>query len=94
MWAHMLPKLKARDRARLQDFARFRRSFDLGMREREVQDSHVTAAAALLAPTFDALGKLNLKAINDRKADLEAEMPPLWDEVGRLVAQIESTVAR
>ena len=27
--------LKSRDRARLQDFARFRRSFELGMRERD-----------------------------------------------------------
>jgi len=94
MWAHMLPKLKARDRARLQDFARFRRSFELGMREREASDSHVNAAVSLLAPTFDKMGALNVKAINDKKADLTAETAALWDEVGQLIKEIETKVAR
>jgi hypothetical protein len=94
MWAHMLPKLKPRDRARLQDFARFRRSFDLGMREREENDAHINAAVSLLAPTFDQLGKLNLRANNDRKVDLAPEMPALWDEASKLLVQIESAVAR
>jgi len=94
MWAHMLPKLKQRDRARLQDFARFRRSFELGMREREESDAHVNAAVSLLAPTFDALGALNVKALNDKKADVTAETNALWDEVGALVKQIEDSVAR
>jgi hypothetical protein len=94
MWAHMLPKLKARDRARLQDFARFRRSFELGMREREESDPHVHAAVSLLAPTFDAMGTLNVKALNDKKADITAETAALWDEVGKLIGEIEASVAR
>jgi len=94
MWAHMLPKLKARDRARLQDFARFRRSFELGMREREASDSHVNAAVSLLAPTFDKMGALNVKAINDKKADLTVETAALWDEVGQLIKEIETKVVR
>src|SRR5581483_6103084 len=73
MWAHMLPKLKPRDRARLGDFARFRRSFELGLREREVDDSHINAAVSLLAPTFDTLGVLNVKAMSDKKADITGE---------------------
>lgn len=94
MWAHMLPKLKARDRARLQDFARFRRSFELGMREREASDSHVNAAVSLLAPTFDKMGALNVKAINDKKADLTVETAALWDEVGQLIKEIETKIVR
>lgn len=94
MWAHMLPKLKQRDRARLQDFARFRRSFELGVREREESDPHVNAAAALLAPTFDALGALNVKALNDKKADVTDETAAQWNEVAKLIKQIEDSVAR
>lgn len=94
MWAHMLPKLKPRDRARLQDFARFRRSFDLGVREREASDSHISAAVTLLAPTFDKMGALNVKAINDKKADLTAETAVLWDEVSQLIKEIETKIAR
>ncbi len=94
MWAHMLPKLKQRDRARLQDFARFRRSFELGVREREESDPHLNAAAGLLAPTFDALGALNVKALNDKKADVTDETAAQWDEVAKLIKQIEDSVAR
>jgi len=91
MWAHMLPSLKARDRARLQDFARFKRSFDLGLRKREEPDNRVNAAAALLAPTFEKLGDLNLRMIEDRKAEIDDETAALWDEVTQLLAQIESS---
>ncbi len=94
MWAHLLPGLKARDRARLQDFARFRRSFELGMRERDENDAHVNAAVSLLAPTFDSLGALNVKAINDKKADLTTDLAGLWDEVSKLIGEIETTAAR
>lgn len=94
MWAHMLPLLKSRDRARLQDFARFRRSFELGVREREESDPRLTAAAGMLAPTFDKLGALNVKAINDKKADIAADTAALWDEVAKLIGEIEATAAR
>jgi hypothetical protein len=94
MWAHVLPKLKQRDRARLQNFARFRRSFELGMRERDESDPHVNAAVSLLAPTFDSLGALNLKALNDKKADVTNETAALWDETAKLIQQIEESVAR
>jgi hypothetical protein len=94
MWAHMLPKLKARDRARLQDFARFRRSFELGVREREESDSHINAAVSLLAPTFDKMGQLNLKALNEKKADITEETAALWGEVSKLIGEIETSVAR
>ena len=94
MWAHMLPKLKQRDRARLQDFARFPRSFELGMREREESDSHVNAAVSLLVPTLDALGALNVKALNDKKADITDETAAQWGEVAKLIQQIEESVAR
>ncbi len=94
MWAHLMPKIKPRDRARLQGFERFRRSFELGVREREQEDSHINAAAALLAPTFDKMGALNVRAMNDKKVDVTAETAELWDEVGKLLNQIETTVAR
>lgn len=94
MWAHMLPGLKSRERARLQDFARFRRSFELGLRKREDQDQRVNAAVSLLAPTFDTMGALNVRAINDRKADLTDDTAALWDEVGQLIAQIETSAAQ
>ncbi|MBI3764276.1 MAG: hypothetical protein HY260_20740 [Chloroflexi bacterium] len=94
MWAHMLPKLKSRDRARLQDFARFRRSFELGVREREESDPQLNAAAGMLAPTFDKMGALNVKALNDKKADITADTAALWDEVAKLIGEIEATVAR
>ena len=93
MWAHMLPELQARERARLQDFARFGRSFQLGLRKRDGSDQRVTAAVSLLAPTFDQMGKLNLKKINDRKADLTDETAALWDEVNELLTRIETSVA-
>lgn len=91
MWAHMLPKLKKRERARLQDCARFGRSFQLGLRERDEQDQRVSAAVALLMPTFDSIGALNLRAIDDKKADLTDDIASLWDEVGQLIAQIEAS---
>lgn len=94
MWAHMLPLLKSRDRVRLQDFARFRRSFELGVREREASDPHLNAAAGMLAPTFDKIGALNVKAINEKKADIAADTAALWDEVAKLIGEIEATVAR
>jgi len=93
MWAHMLPKLKPRDRARLQDFARFRRSFELGLRKVQGDDKRIGTALTLLVPTFDTMGALNLKGIDDRKADLTEETSALWDEVGGLISQIESSAA-
>ncbi len=93
MWAHMLPKLKPRDRARLQDFARFRRSFELGLRKVQGDDERIGTALTLLVPTFDTMGALNLKGIDDRKADLTEETSALWDEVGGLISQIESSAA-
>jgi len=93
MWAHMLPELKTHERARLQDFARFGRSFQFGLRERDEPDQRITAAVSLLAPTFDQMGKLNIKKINDRKADLTDETVALWDEVNELLTQIETSVA-
>ena len=94
MWAHMLPQLKARDRARLQDFARFRRSFELGTRERADSDAHINAAVSLLAPTFDKIGALNVKALNDKKADITPEIAALWNEVGQLIKEIQTKVVR
>lgn len=93
IWAHLLSTLKPRDRARLQDFARFGRSFQLGLREREEPDQRVGAAVSLLAPTFESLGALNLKKIDDRKADLTDDTATLWDEVSNLVAQLAASAA-
>lgn len=93
MWAHMLPGLKARDRARLQDFARFRRSFELGLRERQETEQRFNATVSLLAPTFDSVGTLNSRAIDDRKADLTTDTGALWDEVGQLINRIETSSA-
>jgi len=93
MWAHMLPKLKPRDRARLGDFARFRRSFELGLREREADDRRISAAVSLLAPTFDALGALNIKAINDKNADVTEATGQLWEDTARLLQEIEKSAA-
>ncbi|MFQ5409322.1 MAG: hypothetical protein ACE5FI_12995 [Anaerolineales bacterium] len=91
MWAHVLPTLKPGDRARLQNFARFGRSFQLGLRKREETDDRVNAAVTLLAPTFESLGELNLKKIADRKVDITADTATLWDEVNKLLAQIETS---
>lgn len=91
MWAHILPRLSPRDRARLQDFARFTRSFQLGLRELEEDDQRVTAAVSLLFPTFERLGELNVKKIDDRRADIDDETEALWDEVGQLLMQIEES---
>lgn len=93
MWAHLLPKLKPRERARLQDFARFNRSFQLGLRKREDSDERLVAAVSLLAPTFDNLGELNLRKIDDRRADITDDTAALWGEVEQLLAQIEKAPA-
>ncbi len=94
LWAHVLPRLKARDRARLQDFARFARSIDLGLREREKSDAHVSAAVTLLVPTFEKLGALNMQALDNKNADLTGTLTKLWEEVGQLIGQIETAAAR
>lgn len=87
--AHMLPGLKPGERSRLQDFARFRRSFELGLRIREKKDKRINAAIALIVPTFDKLGAINLKGIDDSKQDLTDEVSALWDEVSELMEQFE-----
>lgn len=87
--AHMLPGLNPRERARLQEFARFRRSFELGLRLREEEDKRISAAIALLAPAFDKLGAINLKGIEDSKRDLSEEVNVLWDELAALMEQFD-----
>jgi hypothetical protein len=90
MLAHDLPKMKSGQRARLQDFARFHRSLELGLRARKSQDAQISATVSLLAPTFDQLGEVNTQAMKDRTLDVAAEVDPLWDEVGRLIGKIDS----
>ncbi len=63
MLAHMLPGLKPGERSRLQDFARFRRSFELGLRLRKKKDKRINAAISLIAPAFDNLGSISLKGM-------------------------------
>ncbi len=94
VWAHIVPGLKARDRARLQDLARFRTSLDLGVRERENGDSHISAAVSLLAPTFEKIGALNVRALDDKSANLDKAMVDLWEDLAKLVKQIDTSVAR
>jgi hypothetical protein len=48
----------------------------------------------LLAPTFDKIGALNIKALNDKKADITPEIAALWNEVGQLIKEIQTKVAR
>lgn len=91
IWAHLLPNLRPRERMRLQDFARFRRSFQLGLRERDESDERMTAAVSLLAPTFDSMGAINLKGIEDRSADLSEDAATLWDETDELIEEIVSS---
>lgn len=94
LMAHRLPRMKPRERSRLQDFARFRRSLELGLRARKEEDQRLSAAVTLLIPAFEKLGAGNLKAMEDKKLDLTAETGELWDEVSRLIGQIEKSQAK
>jgi hypothetical protein len=87
--AHLLPEIKSSERARLQDFARFRRSFELGLRARKERNERISAAVSLLAPTFDHLGAVNMDAIEDKGLDVEGKIKPLWDDVSKLIEKIE-----
>lgn len=89
MLAHDLPEMKSGQRARLQDFARFRRSLELGLRARKGQDATISATVSLLAPTFDQLGEINTQAMEDRTLDVAGRVNPLWDDVGKLIGKIE-----
>lgn len=91
IWAHLLPNLKPRERMRLQDFARFRRSLQLGLRERDETDERLNATVSLLASTFESMGALNVKAIDDRTLDLTDDIVILWEEASQLLAQVKTS---
>ena len=93
VWAHLVSCLDKRERARLQDFARFRRSLELALRHREDKDKRVEAAASLLASTFDKLGELNLKVAGANQEKAPGGMDALWDEVAGLLEKIEASRA-
>jgi hypothetical protein len=91
VWAHLVSCLDKRDRARLQDFARFRRSLEIALRHREERDERVVAAAALLADAFDKLGEFNLKAAGASMEKAPGAMDALWDEVAGVLDRIEGS---
>jgi hypothetical protein len=91
VWAHLVSCLDKRDRARLQDFARFRRSLEIAVRHREAKDERVEAAASLLAGAFDKLGVFNLKAAEASVEKAPGAMDALWDEVAGLLDRIEGS---
>lgn len=86
IWAHVLPQLKPKERARLGDFARFSRSFQLGMREADAD--RVGDAVVRLAPAFARMGELNLKAIEDKKLDFTDDLQAMWDDVSKLIDEL------
>jgi hypothetical protein len=91
VWAHLVSCLDKRDRARLQDFARFRRSLEIAVRHREDKDERIAAAASLLAGAFDKLGEFNLKAAGGSMEKAPGAMDALWDEVAGLLDRIEGS---